>query len=262
MSRLIESFESVEKILSMIDKKDWVRASAGYSTKQVESMFRKITDSRKRIGRAAAFYIYNRYIITGGWDYDYIKYFDDPSVADEIDKYFGEDKDILNSYEKLKTLNLPENLDQLIDKRYAKAVDEDEERKRRLATEGARKLEQKEEMERLKQIYFSSSNYVFKVTSKWNSAGGRLGNYTPTALTPAGRNMNESAIIKRLEKYEASGNYFCVVGYNGGVDYEFGSYHGRKTFTKDLVKAFRDWFSYDSDAYLEVYSMKKKKRKS
>lgn len=259
-SVLRESVADVERAIRAIDKKDWERASKNYTDNQIVSMFKKITDPRKKIGRAAAFFIYKHYIESAPWTREYIDKIDGVQYKDFID-YFG-GNDVLGAYEKLKTLSLPDEIESKLDAKYARAVDREEARKEkaRQAEEKAEaeRLAKKEEEEFLKAQYLSGGGPVFSIKSKWNSFGGRLGNYSPTALTPAGRNMSGSAIIKRLEKYEASGNYFCVVGYHGGVDYETGSYSGRKTFTKDLVKAFREWFSYDSDAYLSVYKIKKR----
>jgi len=273
--REAEGLFTVEEALKKADKKDWDRALAHYSEAQVESMFNKITDPRKRIGRAIAFYTAS--MLTKGYtahgEYKYLRGFIDQSSLDEFfhegDGYYDScEKCIVDLWPKVKDLinASPEavgKFEEAYEEALKKIDQKAAEKKAAEMKKAAEKAKKEKETEWLKKQYQAAGAAVFQVSSEWNSFGGYIGQYGKVAYTPSGRKMSDEEIYRKIQKYNDENyyepKYFAVAGFHGGYDRDFGvEYEGKTIYTLDIAKAYEDYINYSTDGYLSVYKISKR----
>ena len=267
---------TVEEALKKADKKDWDRALANYSDAQIESMFNKITDPRKKIGRAIAFW--TAPFLLHGWSrgryLKYIRDFIDQSALDNFfhdgDGYYSScEQCIVDLWPKVKDIiNASPEAVGKFEEAYneaLKTIDQKAaEKKAAEMKKAAEKAKKDKETEWLKKQYQAASgNAVFQVSSDWNSFGGYIGQYSKVAYTPSGRKMSEEEINRKIQKYDNENyyepKYFAVAGYHGGYDRDFGvDYSGKEIYTLDIEKAYEDYINYSTDGYLSIYKISKR----
>ena len=270
---------TVEEALKKADKKDWDRALANYSNAQIESMFNKITDPRKKIGRAIAFYAVGP--LTDGFVYsEYKKYIRDFIDESALNEFFGENKydgldyysshaqRIIDTWQKVKDIiNASPEAISKFEQSYEKALKTlDQKAAEKKAAEmkaAAEKAKKEKETEWLKKQYQAAGAAVFEVSSEWHSFGGYIGQYGKVAYTPSGRKMSDEEIYRKIQKYDDENyyepKYFAVAGFHGGYDRDFGvSYEGKEIYTLDIAKAYEDYIGYSSDGYLSIYKISKR----
>lgn len=95
---------------------------------------------------------------------------------------------------------------------------------------------------------------LVKSNHKWNSFGGRIGNYSHqwVKANGAGIKYPENYIIDLDRKY----NCWSKIKWDGGYNYDFGiDYKSGGTWIKGAYEGYKEVNRYDSDEFCTIYKL-------